>query len=451
MSDDPQAQLPDAATVIDAFGGIRPMAHTLDIPVTTVQGWKQRGKIPNNRVVAILSAAREHDVDLSGAAEAAPGMGATMTGTSTATPDPAAPPPARRGGGFALVLSFVALLAAAGVGGWVWWTIYEGRPAGTAMEARLAAIEGKLAGADGGDSGAAGRQQLAAEIAGIQHQLEQLSGQPDMVPVLAGRLDQLADKLAELEIAAATPDEVLGARLAALESALAQAHEEAAAAQQAAQQAVDGAQAALATRDAQIVALQQRIDELTGRVFAARRTPAAEVGLALAVGQLQRAFAGGEPYAVAVATIRTLGIDDTRIAAALPVLAVRAESGMPTRADLRRRFPAMAQAVLAADAGTAENWGDWALRRVRDVVSVRRVGEDVPGDTVEARLARAEAHLDAADWNAVVAELAALDGSAATVAAPWLDDARIRLAGEAALRDLEAAAIISLPATDDGK
>ena len=53
-----------AQPVIDAFGGIRPMAAKLDVPVSTVQGWKQRDTIPAGRIEAIVNAAREHGVAL---------------------------------------------------------------------------------------------------------------------------------------------------------------------------------------------------------------------------------------------------------------------------------------------------------------------------------------------------------------------------------------------------
>lgn len=43
--------------LIECFGGIRPMAAKLGIPVTTVQGWKKRGHIPENRHEEILAAA----------------------------------------------------------------------------------------------------------------------------------------------------------------------------------------------------------------------------------------------------------------------------------------------------------------------------------------------------------------------------------------------------------
>ena len=56
-----------AEAIIQDFGGIRPMAAKLGIPVTTVQGWKSRGHIPLNRRKPILEAARKHNVNLSDA------------------------------------------------------------------------------------------------------------------------------------------------------------------------------------------------------------------------------------------------------------------------------------------------------------------------------------------------------------------------------------------------
>lgn len=55
----------NAEQVIEAFGGIRPMAKKVDVAVTTVQGWKKRNVIPATRLEAILAAAQEHNVDLS--------------------------------------------------------------------------------------------------------------------------------------------------------------------------------------------------------------------------------------------------------------------------------------------------------------------------------------------------------------------------------------------------
>lgn len=55
----------DTDAVIEAFGGIRPMAAKLDVAVSTVQGWKTRAHIPETRWRDIIAAADAHQIDLS--------------------------------------------------------------------------------------------------------------------------------------------------------------------------------------------------------------------------------------------------------------------------------------------------------------------------------------------------------------------------------------------------
>ncbi|HYF87158.1 mitofilin family membrane protein [Azospirillum sp.] len=50
--------------IVERFGGIRPMAHKLDTPVTTVQGWKKRGAIPLARHADLRTAAAKHRIKL---------------------------------------------------------------------------------------------------------------------------------------------------------------------------------------------------------------------------------------------------------------------------------------------------------------------------------------------------------------------------------------------------
>lgn len=64
MSDNNKQILPNSLEIIERFGGIRPMATKMDVPVTTVQGWKKREAIPENRKDEIVKAAAAHDVKL---------------------------------------------------------------------------------------------------------------------------------------------------------------------------------------------------------------------------------------------------------------------------------------------------------------------------------------------------------------------------------------------------
>lgn len=52
------------AEIIEAFGGLRPMAGKLKVAVSTVQGWKERDSIPTARHGEILSAAKAHNIAL---------------------------------------------------------------------------------------------------------------------------------------------------------------------------------------------------------------------------------------------------------------------------------------------------------------------------------------------------------------------------------------------------
>lgn len=52
------------AQIIEAFGGLRPMAGKLKVAVSTVQGWKERDSIPSARHTEILSAAKANNITL---------------------------------------------------------------------------------------------------------------------------------------------------------------------------------------------------------------------------------------------------------------------------------------------------------------------------------------------------------------------------------------------------
>ncbi|MCY3828484.1 MAG: hypothetical protein OXF89_05065 [Rhodospirillaceae bacterium] len=92
----------DAARIIEAFGGIRPMAKKLGLAVTTVQGWKERNAIPIRRLDEIRAAAVREGIDLAAAA-AGPGGPAGSPLQSPARGGAGSPPEDRgttlRGGG----------------------------------------------------------------------------------------------------------------------------------------------------------------------------------------------------------------------------------------------------------------------------------------------------------------------------------------------------------------
>ena len=64
MSAESNAVIGHASDIIDRFGGIRPMSTKTGIPVTTIQGWKQRNAIPANRRNELIDAANRHGINL---------------------------------------------------------------------------------------------------------------------------------------------------------------------------------------------------------------------------------------------------------------------------------------------------------------------------------------------------------------------------------------------------
>lgn len=198
---------------------------------------------------------------------------------------------------------------------------------------------------------------------------------------------------------------------------------------------------ALATIERDIAALKAanaatdtRIASETERLKAVGRG----VSLVYAIGRLRAGVAGEAPYAAPLDAVRghfdALGLlREPAIGKALDTLSAHAASGLPGRASLAARFGAAARAALQA-ARIPEDSGvvDRLLAEAGNLVTVRPIGE-VEGDTLEARLARAETRLARGDLGGALGEIAGLQGGAANALAAWKADAEARLAAESAV------------------
>lgn len=455
-SDSP-ADFPSAAAVISAFGGIRPMAARLDVPVSTVQGWKQRDAIPENRFEQIREVARADGIDLDGlppgeapdgddtdsgveigqqaetASEGSAGDEATESADKpepSSAPEPAAPmtpgnpaAPARSSGGAALPIAIVALIVAVAVaaGGWLVWTQQQSGTGTEDLRDQVSALESKVA-------------KLAA--AGP-------AATPQEIDALSGRLDELARKLDS--VAANSADE---SRIAALSTGVADVRT-----------TVGDLQKSLSSNAAEMSSLRTGVDntmtDLSARLVAlenrdssAAAREARAVGLAIAANEIRRTLRSGAPFANELATVRQLAGSDADLTQAVDTLAASAADGLPSTATLSRRFDARIGAILSAsriDEGAP--WYRQALNRVADVVSIRRIGAESSGDSVDAVVARAEAKLADGDLAGAVAEVEALQGAPAEAVSAWLADARKVVAAEAAVAQINSKALATLAAS----
>lgn len=266
---------------------------------------------------------------------------------------------------------------------------------------------------------------LRADMAGLSQRLATLEAGPSASPdsALAQQLEQLAGRLTAVEGWAQS--------VAALTQR-----------QQALEQTV--------------TELTARLDQLNGTVQAGQRSASTGEALVVAAGQLQAALEAGRAYVRELAAVRGLaGAAGPELAAdldsMLAPLAPAAETGLPPALALHTRFKALAPEIIQADRlrGDAD-WTQQTLGRISALVTVRRSSGEVAGDGVDAIVARAEAAVDKGDLAKAVTELEALGGPAADKAAPWLRDARARVAADQAARHLADLALARLSGQPSG-
>ncbi|MBS28050.1 MAG: hypothetical protein CL566_03875 [Alphaproteobacteria bacterium] len=454
-----------ASAIIDAFGGIRPMAGKLDVPVSTVQGWKQRDSIPSARMEAVRSAAADAGITLPDPSDK-PSPSAPMEQASDAetaasaskppekpaeddkppsypTDSAAGAPPARRGGGGLAVLALLISLAAAG---WIWWTT-AGPGAAGGENGRISVLEGRVArlGDNLGDPGQAARAELSRDLEAPRARIETIAP-PGSDVVLAPLREQLTQLRAEIERLDASPPAGGGglsdARLRALEEEI----------QNAVQLASTNMQAmsgVILEFDTKLKALADRLDKIGPRqeaFEAARKQDGAAasqaVTLALAASQLRRDLFGGAPFRAPLDLVRSVAANDPGLADAVATLAGSADAGVTTLPALLAGFAQLVPGVLAGEDVTAE--GDLLgqlTRRAREIVRIRRTGADVPGNTTEARLARAEFLLNEGDVDRALEMLATLASPARDAIQPWIEQAQAHVAAHGALATIESRAL----------
>jgi hypothetical protein len=166
--------------------------------------------------------------------------------------------------------------------------------------------------------------------------------------------------------------------------------------------------------------------------------------------RLSAALDSGLPFAADLNLLAPLArVDgkegDAKLTEVAAALQPHAQAGVASRAALAASFPAVAKAALADDVAD-DSFGERLLGKVRGIVSLRRVGDDVPGDSAEAKLARAEAALDAGDLAKAVDLVKSLPPQTGKATAAWLARAEAHLAAKRAIDALAAHAVSLLGA-----
>lgn len=168
----------------------------------------------------------------------------------------------------------------------------------------------------------------------------------------------------------------------------------------------------------------------------------AVVGVA---ARLSSALESGLPFASELSLLAPLAQGDAKLGEVIAVLQPYAQAGVASRTSLAASFPAVAKAALADDLAD-DSFGERLLGKIRGLVSLRRVGADVQGDAVDAKLARAEAALEAGDIAKAVDLVKSLPPQTAKATSPWLARAEAHLAAKRAVEQLSSHAVTLLGA-----
>lgn len=162
--------------------------------------------------------------------------------------------------------------------------------------------------------------------------------------------------------------------------------------------------------------------------------------------RLSSAIDAGQPFASDLALLTPLIQGDAKLADAANALQRYAQAGVASRVALRADFPAVAKAAMAEDLAD-DSFGERVLGKLKGVVSLRRVGDDVQGDSVEAKLARAEAALAVGDLDKAVGLMKSLPAPVGKATSGWLTRAEAHLEAKRAIDQLAAHAVSLLGTT----
>ena len=169
----------------------------------------------------------------------------------------------------------------------------------------------------------------------------------------------------------------------------------------------------------------------------------AVIGIA---ARLNAALDSDLPFAADLKLLAPLAQNDAKLGEIVMALQPYAQSGVSSRTTLTATFPAMAKAALADDIAD-DSFGERLMGKIRNLVSLRRVGADVQGDSAEAKLARAEAAVEAGDLGKAVELVKSMPPQTARATAGWLSRAEDYLAAKRAIDQLAAQAVALLGAT----
>jgi hypothetical protein len=478
--------LGNAADIIERFGGIRPMATKMAVPVTTVQGWKKRNVIPGNRRNDVLRAAQSNNIDISDIIEkgAANENGAAQVHTATAS-DIYADAPASRDFSTEIktalrigkatdekheravaagqetfahedsmmkkiraaerravqksALVSLLLLGVTGVIAAVLLLPVQNQVVGFGQ--RLSAVESDV-------------KNMHGETSSFQNLLpeewqERLSMMEEQASLGREKISMLSAAVENLMVNGAQP---LAARIGALEQKVqtltggstdiaawldkfralqesVQGQQQIAHSAKALNSIVQGLQGRMDEFDAALQTAKQEDPALGATLEGVSDSDLKAAALLVGLAQLRTSLNRNAPFEEDLALLqKMLGENDPELNEAVTRLTPQAKRGVLSPAGLSDEFRTLASDIVVASLkGEDVSMKERAMARLNDVLQIQKNGEMVTGTDTQATVARAQKMLDEGNIDGAITELQTLQGEAANAAQPWMNEAQVTL------------------------
>ena len=143
----------------------------------------------------------------------------------------------------------------------------------------------------------------------------------------------------------------------------------------------------------------------------------------LVLNEFRSNVSNQRPYAADLALLKKFAGDDPRMNRSLAHLAPYAESGVMSREALQAELKGLAGDIVTAQLqGQDVSVQQAALKRLDRLSRAGNINQ-IKGETPDAVVARAQVMLDKGDVKGAVRELQSLNGDAAQVARPWMENA----------------------------
>ncbi len=464
MNDMTEQPIDNAEAIIDRFGGIRPMATKMDVPVTTVQGWKKRNVIPANRRSDVMSAAARYNIDVSDLLAGSPPANGNIKfetyvqGTPTMSPRSskewsdhedlmAAIKESQQKAVTTSVwtaASLIAITIAAGL--FFLWPQAEEKI--EANEQQIAELNNDVnaLGAEVKDVNMRASflkdivpenmeeklDALQEQASSLQTTMSELSERAETVTdgVIGENAGSLSDRIAVLEgqfatITGAEGMSDLAGKIRGLEQSVA-GQEQLKAAMGELQGIVDSLDTRVSSIDQELEtsqhgegALGQTLDGVSGQDLKA-------AAMLIAFSQLRDSLNRQAPFEEDLQLLRNLvGEDNPELTEALDRLSPQAEEGVLTPEGLSKEFRGLTgDIVVSSLKGEDVSVMDKVKTRLGDLFSVKKNGELVGGTRTQDIVAQAQMQLDGGDVQGAIATLNSLEGPAAEAAQPFMQDAQ---------------------------